>query len=80
MTAPTIDDLAARLGAGGVSAEVWRRWLEGNAADAAVVRDVTEATEALMRGGIDRKGYEARMAALWAYWRERLDTLPPDEA
>jgi hypothetical protein len=76
----TIDELAARLGAGGVSAEAWRRWLDGDAAEAAVIRDVTAATEALMTGQIDRDGYQARIAALWAYWRERLDALPPDDA
>jgi hypothetical protein len=77
---PTIDDLAAQLEASGVSAEAWRRWLHGDAADAAVVRDVTSATEALLCGRLTPEGYRARMAALWEHWRVRADALPPDEA
>ena len=75
---PTIDELAAQLASGGVSAEAWLRWFDGDAPDAAVVRDAAAVTEALVRGQLDREGYQSRMTALWEYWRGRLETLPPD--
>jgi hypothetical protein len=77
MAAFTIDDLARALDEG-IDAEAWRRWMTSETADAALVRDVLAATEALVRGDLDRAAYGARMAALWAYWRERLDALAPD--
>lgn len=79
MAAFTIDDLARALDAAGIDAEMWRSWMTSDTADAALVRDVLAATDALVRGDLDHAGYHARMTALWAYWRERLDTLPPDE-
>ncbi len=77
--AGTIDDLARALGSAPVDAAAWRRWIESDAADAALVRELLAATEALVRGTLDRAGYEARIAALWAHWRSRLDALPPDD-
>ncbi len=74
----TIDDLAAAAAASGIDAAAWRRWVESDAADAALVRDVLAAAEALVRGDVDPSAYAARMAALWAHWRERLEALPPD--
>lgn len=79
MAEDTIDDLARALDAANLDAEAWRRWMASDTADAALVRDVLAATDALMRGDLDHAGYHARMTALWTYWRERLDTLPPDE-
>lgn len=80
MAGLTIDDLASALDGAGLDAEAWRRWVASDTADAALVRDVLAATEALVRGDLDPSAYGARMAALWTYWRERLDTLPPDAA
>jgi hypothetical protein len=80
MAEVTIDDLARALDAADLDAEAWRRWMASDTADAALVRDVLAATEALLRGDLDRAAYGARMAALWAYWRERLEMLGPDAA
>jgi hypothetical protein len=79
VAAGTIDDLARALQGPGVDTAAWREWVGSDAADATLVRELLAATEALVRGAIDREAYESRIAALWTYWRGQLDALPPDD-